>query len=146
MRSVDNAATLSHDLTEPSLDPFPNEVDEARWDEACRRAEAIRGFLLSQSGKVVAGDVALLAAELDVSRATACRRASPQVLRRQPSVEILISQAHLLLGRTHTCRTDLEIRGSVPSIWLSWCGSVDNECPGDGDHTNGYDRVRRPSR
>lgn len=54
-------------------DPFPNEVDEALWDEACRRAEAIRGFLIRQSGKVVAGDMALLAAELDVSRATAFR-------------------------------------------------------------------------
>ncbi len=43
------------------------------WDEACRRAEAIRGFLIRQSGKVIAGDMALLAAELDVSRATAFR-------------------------------------------------------------------------
>lgn len=26
-------------------DTFPDEVDEALWDEACRRADAIRGFL-----------------------------------------------------------------------------------------------------
>ncbi|UFX13022.1 Mu transposase C-terminal domain-containing protein [Sinorhizobium meliloti] len=55
------------------IDRFPEEVDEALWDEACRRAEAIRGFLMRRSGKVAAGDMALLAAELDVSRATAFR-------------------------------------------------------------------------
>lgn len=25
-------------------DPFPDEIDEALWDEACRRADAIRSF------------------------------------------------------------------------------------------------------
>ncbi|MDX0855185.1 DDE-type integrase/transposase/recombinase [Sinorhizobium medicae] len=55
------------------IDRFPEEVDEALWDKACRRAEAIRGFLMRRSGKVAAGDMALLAAELDVSRATAFR-------------------------------------------------------------------------
>lgn len=54
-------------------DPFPNDVDEALWDEACRRAEAIRGFLMRRSGKVAAGDMALLAGELEVSRATTYR-------------------------------------------------------------------------
>ena len=42
-------------------DPFPDEVDEALWDEACRRAEAIRGFLIRRSGKVAAWDMTLLA-------------------------------------------------------------------------------------
>ena len=54
-------------------DPLPDEIDEALWDEACRRAEAIRGFLMRRSGKVAAGNMALLAAELEVSRATAFR-------------------------------------------------------------------------
>lgn len=54
-------------------DPLPDEIDEALWDEACRRAEAIRGFLMRRTGKVAAGDMALLAAELEVSRATAFR-------------------------------------------------------------------------
>ncbi|WP_337182468.1 hypothetical protein [Shinella sp.] len=54
-------------------DPLPDEIDETLWDEACRRAEAIRGFLMHRSGKVAAGDMALLAAELEVSRATAYR-------------------------------------------------------------------------
>jgi putative transposase len=52
---------------------FPEEVDESLWDEACRRAEAIRRFLMRRSGKVAAGDMALVAAELEVSRATAYR-------------------------------------------------------------------------
>ncbi|PJR08450.1 transposase [Sinorhizobium meliloti] len=54
-------------------DPFPDEVDEALWDEACRRANAIREFLKHRTGKMTAGDVAVLATELDVSRATAYR-------------------------------------------------------------------------
>lgn len=36
-------------------------------------SRGIRGFLLRRSGKVAAGDMALPAAELDVSRATAFR-------------------------------------------------------------------------
>jgi hypothetical protein len=54
-------------------DPFPHEVDEALWDEACRRAEAVREFLKHRLGKMTAGDVALLATELAISRATAYR-------------------------------------------------------------------------
>jgi putative transposase len=53
--------------------PFPDEVDEALWDEACRRAEAVREFLKHRTGKMTAADVALLANELDISRATAYR-------------------------------------------------------------------------
>jgi hypothetical protein len=54
-------------------DRFPDEIDEMLWDEACRRAEAIREFLKRRSGDVTPGDMALLAAELEVSRATAFR-------------------------------------------------------------------------
>ncbi|WP_457662313.1 Mu transposase C-terminal domain-containing protein [Sinorhizobium medicae] len=54
-------------------DPFPDEVDEALWDEACRRAEVVREFLKHRHGKMTAADVALLATELDISRATAYR-------------------------------------------------------------------------
>ena len=54
-------------------DPLPDEVDEALWDEACRRADAVREFLKSRPGKMTAGDVALLATELEISRATAYR-------------------------------------------------------------------------
>ena len=53
--------------------PFPDEVDEALWDEACRRAEAVREFLKHRTGKTTAADVAQLANELDISRATAYR-------------------------------------------------------------------------
>jgi putative transposase len=52
-------------------DPFPDEIDETLWNEACRRADAIRGFLESRSGGTTASDVAGLAAELGLSRATA---------------------------------------------------------------------------
>ncbi|MFC5386463.1 Mu transposase C-terminal domain-containing protein [Aquamicrobium segne] len=54
-------------------DPFPDEIDEAVWDEACRRADAIRGFLRRHSDSTTAGDVAELAVEMDVSQATAYR-------------------------------------------------------------------------
>ena len=54
-------------------DPFPDEVDEALWDEACRRADAIREFLKSRTGKMSVAEVALLAAELEISQATAYR-------------------------------------------------------------------------
>ncbi|RVL88408.1 helix-turn-helix domain-containing protein, partial [Sinorhizobium meliloti] len=54
-------------------EPFPDEVDEALWDAACRRADAIREFLKHQPGKMTAADVALLATEIETSRATAYR-------------------------------------------------------------------------
>ncbi|MDX0852423.1 DDE-type integrase/transposase/recombinase [Sinorhizobium medicae] len=54
-------------------DPFPDEVDETLWNEAWRRADGIREFLKHRTGKMTAGDVALLATELEISRATAYR-------------------------------------------------------------------------
>ena len=54
-------------------DPFPDEIDEALWDEACRRADAIRDFLKRHPHSSTAGDVAGLAAELGLGRATAYR-------------------------------------------------------------------------
>lgn len=54
-------------------DPFPDEVDEALWDEACRRADAIREFLRGRTGGATAAQVADLAAEMEVSQATAYR-------------------------------------------------------------------------
>lgn len=47
-------------------DPFPDEVDEALWDAACRRADAIRQFLKSRTGKMSVAEVALLAAEFEI--------------------------------------------------------------------------------
>jgi len=54
-------------------DPFPDEIDEALWDEACRRADAIRSFLKRNSARATAADVAELAARLGLSQATAYR-------------------------------------------------------------------------
>jgi len=54
-------------------DPLPDDIDEAMWDEACRRADAIRGFLKRNPGGATAIDVAELAATLSLSRATAYR-------------------------------------------------------------------------
>ncbi|QPC88868.1 DDE-type integrase/transposase/recombinase (plasmid) [Mesorhizobium sp. NBSH29] len=54
-------------------DPFPDEIDEALWDEACRRADAIREFLKGRTGNATAAQVAELAAEMEVSQATAYR-------------------------------------------------------------------------
>ncbi|CAN7681990.1 DDE-type integrase/transposase/recombinase [Rhizobium sp. LjRoot30] len=53
--------------------PFPDEIDDALWDEACRRAEAIREFLKRNPDGTTAADVADLAATMDVSQATAYR-------------------------------------------------------------------------
>jgi putative transposase len=54
-------------------DPFPDEIDDALWEEACRRADAIRGFLKSNPGGATAADVAELVAALGLSQATAYR-------------------------------------------------------------------------
>ena len=54
-------------------DPFPYEIDETLWDEACRRAEAIREFLKRQASSATTAEVGKLAAEMGVSQATAYR-------------------------------------------------------------------------
>jgi putative transposase len=54
-------------------DRFPDEIDEALWDEACRRADAIREFLKRRAGSATTAEVAGLAAEMGVSQATAYR-------------------------------------------------------------------------
>lgn len=54
-------------------EPFPDEIDEALWDAACRRSDGIREFLKHRSGKMTAADVALLATGIGISRATAYR-------------------------------------------------------------------------
>lgn len=54
-------------------EPFPDEVDEALWDEACRPADTIRKFLNGRTGKMSVAEVALLGAELEISQATAYR-------------------------------------------------------------------------
>lgn len=54
-------------------DAFADEIDEALWDEACRRADAIRSFLVRNSTGATAAEVADLAAELSLSQATAYR-------------------------------------------------------------------------
>lgn len=54
-------------------DPFPDDVDEQSWDEACRRADAIRNFLKRRTGSTKTGDVVELAAEIGLSQATTYR-------------------------------------------------------------------------
>ena len=54
-------------------DLFPDEIDKALWDEACRRADAIREFLKRRTGNATAAEVGKLAVELGVSQATAYR-------------------------------------------------------------------------
>ncbi|MBE0703764.1 MAG: DDE-type integrase/transposase/recombinase [Afipia sp.] len=54
-------------------DRFPDEIDEAPWDEACRRADAIRSFLKRNPDGATAAEVSGLAAEMNVSQATAYR-------------------------------------------------------------------------
>lgn len=53
--------------------PFPDEIDQTLWDEACRRADAIRSFLKRHPEGTTSRDVAKLAADLGLSQATAYR-------------------------------------------------------------------------
>jgi putative transposase len=54
-------------------DDFPGEIDDALWNEASRRADAIREFLRTRIGGPTAAQVAELAVEIGVSQATAYR-------------------------------------------------------------------------
>jgi putative transposase len=59
---------------EPAMnDPLPNEIDGPLWDEAYRRADAIRNFLRRHPRSTTTADVAELAAELGLSQATVYR-------------------------------------------------------------------------
>lgn len=53
--------------------PFPDEIDDALWEEACRRADAIREFLRCNPDGATAAQVSGLAALMEVSQATAYR-------------------------------------------------------------------------
>lgn len=53
--------------------PLPDEIDDGIWDEAYRRAAAIRQFVKRSSGLSTAADVADLATELELSQASAYR-------------------------------------------------------------------------
>ncbi len=52
---------------------LPDEIDDALWAEACRRAAAIRKFLVSSSGQSTVAAIADLASELHLSQATTYR-------------------------------------------------------------------------
>lgn len=54
-------------------EPFPDEIDEALEDEACRCADVNREFLKNRTGKMSVAVVANLGAELEISLATAYR-------------------------------------------------------------------------
>ena len=54
-------------------DLIPNDIDEHHWEEACRRADAIREFLKHQSNNATTRKVVELADELGLSQATAYR-------------------------------------------------------------------------
>lgn len=54
-------------------DPLPDELDEALWQEACRRADAIRTVLKGSVDQTSAADIADLSEELGLSRASVFR-------------------------------------------------------------------------
>ena len=54
-------------------DPLPEEIDEALWQEACRRAEAIRKVVKDSDDQTSAADIADLSKELGLSRASVFR-------------------------------------------------------------------------
>lgn len=55
------------------IEPLPEEIDDAPWQEACRRADAIRKVLGSDAAQTSAVDIADLANELGLSRASVFR-------------------------------------------------------------------------
>jgi putative transposase len=54
-------------------DELPDEVEQRRWDEACRRADVIRDFLRQRPEASKIDDVAGLATKLGLSQATVYR-------------------------------------------------------------------------
>ena len=54
-------------------DPHSDEIDEDLWNEASGRADAIRRFLKENPGRKTSADIARLARELDLSRASVFR-------------------------------------------------------------------------
>lgn len=54
-------------------DPLPDQIDDAQWEEARRRADAIRTFLSHRRDQGTTADVAALATELGLSQATTYR-------------------------------------------------------------------------
>lgn len=53
--------------------PLSNDIDEALWNEACRRADTIRNFLKNNPGRTSAAGIPHLAEELGLSRASVFR-------------------------------------------------------------------------
>ena len=54
-------------------DPLPEEIDDALWQEACRRADAIRKVVKGSDGQTSAAEIADLSKELGLSRASVFR-------------------------------------------------------------------------
>ena len=54
-------------------EPLPDEVDDALWAEACRRATTIRRFMESNSNQSTVAAIADLASELGLSQASTYR-------------------------------------------------------------------------
>ena len=61
------------DFVSQMTSEFPDEVDQRRWDEAYRRADAIGDFLRQRTAGSTAEDIAGLAAKLGLSQATTYR-------------------------------------------------------------------------
>ncbi|MFN7093084.1 MAG: hypothetical protein ACK4P4_21345 [Allorhizobium sp.] len=111
-------------------DPFPDEVDAALWDEACRRADAIREFLKSRTGKKSVADGALLATEFEISQAAAYRliklfRAGGTVMSlverkpgRRDAIGYWMTGGRRSFGRRSTGTTS----PAIGRHFHSWCG------------------------
>ncbi len=54
-------------------DALSDEIDDALWNEASGRADAMRSFLKDNPGRTSAADIARIAEELDLSRASVFR-------------------------------------------------------------------------
>jgi putative transposase len=100
-------------------DLFPDQIDEASWDEARRRAEAIRAFLRRRGDAATTADVAALAADLGVSQATAYRLIA--LFRKGGSVTALVERkrgrpvGHRVLDDAR----DRQVRDTIRAVYLT---------------------------
>ncbi len=54
-------------------DPLPEEIDDALWQEVCRRADAIRNVVKGSDEQTSAAEISDLSKELGLSRASVFR-------------------------------------------------------------------------
>jgi putative transposase len=100
-------------------DLLPEQIDDAQWEEARRRADAIRAFLNHRSDQGTTADVAALAIELGLSQATTYRLIG--LFRAGGSVRALVERkrGRPLGHRVLDAGRDELVRNAIRAIFLT---------------------------